>query len=99
MRDFVRLNFPLCQKKIKNQHIRDVVLSVINFLSDELFAGDYKEQPMYLQEIFELLMHTEFGDDINLRQKNTELFKNQPKSGRNLIAIFRKADSESLSRY
>ena len=48
---------------------RDVVPSVINFLSDELFEGDYKEQPMYLQEIFELLMHTEFGDDINLRQK------------------------------
>ncbi|MBE8726767.1 hypothetical protein [Flavobacterium hungaricum] len=48
---------------------RDVVPSVINFLSDELFDGDYKDQPMYLQEIFELLMHTEFGDDIRLRQK------------------------------
>lgn len=48
---------------------RDVVPSVINFLSDELFQGDYKEQPMYLQEIFELLMHTEFGDEISLRQK------------------------------
>ena len=48
---------------------RDVVPSVINFLSDELFEGDYKEQPLYLQEIFELLMHTEFGDDIHLRQK------------------------------
>lgn len=57
------------QKENQKPTHRDVVPSVINFLSDELFEGDYKEQPMYLQEIFELLMHTEFGDDINLRQK------------------------------
>lgn len=86
------------QKENQKPTHRDVVPSVINFLSDELFEGDYKEQPMYLQEIFELLMHTEFGDDINLRQKNTELFKNQPKFGRNVIAIFREADSEGLCK-
>ncbi|MFD2940802.1 hypothetical protein [Flavobacterium notoginsengisoli] len=57
------------QKENQKPTHRDVVPSVINFLSDELFEGDYKEQPLYLQEIFELLMHTEFGDDINLRHK------------------------------
>ncbi|SHH09828.1 hypothetical protein [Flavobacterium defluvii] len=48
---------------------RDVVPSVINFLSDELFEGDYKEQPLYLQEIFEILLRTEYGNDLDLRQK------------------------------
>lgn len=69
MRDFVRLKFSVMSKENQKPTHRDVVPSVINFLSDELFEGDYKEQPVYLQEIFELLMHTEFGDDINLRQK------------------------------
>ena len=48
---------------------RDVVPSVINFLSDELFEGDYKEQPFYLQEIFEILLQTEYGNDQGLREK------------------------------
>lgn len=57
------------QKENQKPTHRDVVPSVINFLSDELFEGDYKEQPMYLQEIFELLLETESGNNLDLRLK------------------------------
>jgi hypothetical protein len=48
---------------------QEVVPSVVHFLSDLWFEGDFKEQPLYLQEIFELMLETEFGDNLELRQK------------------------------
>jgi hypothetical protein len=47
----------------------DVVPSVVKFLSNEWFEGEFKEQPLYLQEIFELLLETEYGGDLDLRLK------------------------------
>ncbi|QSB26516.1 hypothetical protein D0809_00075 [Flavobacterium circumlabens] len=52
----------------KTSH-QDVVPSVVHFLSDLWFEGNFKEQPLYLQEIFELMLETEFGNDQELRQK------------------------------
>ena len=52
----------------KTSH-QDVMPSVANFVSDLWFEGDFKEQPLYLQEIFELMLTTEFGDDRDLRLK------------------------------
>ncbi|TDW48879.1 hypothetical protein EV144_103398 [Flavobacterium sp. 270] len=48
---------------------QDVMPSVANFLSDVWFEGNFKEQPLYLQEIFELLLETEMGDNLDLRVK------------------------------
>lgn len=48
---------------------QEVVPSVVHFLSNLWFEGDFKEQPLYLQEIFELMLETEFGDNQELRQK------------------------------
>ena len=47
----------------------DVLPSVVNFLSNVWFEGEFKEQPLYLQEIFELVLDTEYGNDLQLRQK------------------------------
>ncbi|RUT69401.1 hypothetical protein D0817_16315 [Flavobacterium cupreum] len=52
----------------KASHL-DVMPSVANFVSDVCFEGDFKEQPLYLQEIFELLLDTEYGNNLELRQK------------------------------
>lgn len=52
----------------KTSH-HDVMPSVANFVSDLWFEGDFKEQPLYLQEIFELLLDTEHGNNLDLRQK------------------------------
>jgi hypothetical protein len=52
----------------KTSH-HDVMPSVANFVSDLCFEGNFKEQPLYLQEIFELLLDTEYGNNQDLRQK------------------------------
>ena len=52
----------------KTSH-RDVMPSVANFVSNVWFEGEFKEHPNYLQEIFELLLDTEYGNDLYLRQK------------------------------
>lgn len=51
----------------KTQH--DVMPSVANFLSELCFEGDFKNQPFYLQEIFELILETESGNNLDLRLK------------------------------
>lgn len=43
--------------------------SVPVFVSNLSFDGDFQKQPMYLQEVFEVLLNTEFGNDLILRQK------------------------------
>ncbi|MRX41986.1 hypothetical protein GJU43_22135 [Flavobacterium sp. LC2016-23] len=57
------------QKENQKASHQEVVPSVVHFLSDLWFEGDFKEQPLYLQEIFELMLETEFGNDQELRQK------------------------------
>ncbi len=48
---------------------KDVMLSVTNLLSELCFEGNFKEQPFYLQEIFELILETEMGNNLDLRLK------------------------------
>ncbi|MEP6931740.1 MAG: hypothetical protein ABI850_17080 [Flavobacterium sp.] len=60
--------FDMTKENQKTSH-HDVMPSVANFVSDVWFEGEFKEQPMYLQEIFELLLDSEHGDDLDLRQK------------------------------
>ncbi|MEN2402257.1 hypothetical protein GKZ90_0020880 [Flavobacterium sp. MC2016-06] len=57
------------QKENQKTSHHDVMPSVANFVSDLWLEGDFKEQPLYLQEIFELLLDTEYGNDFDLRQK------------------------------
>ncbi|TDW46506.1 hypothetical protein EV144_106178 [Flavobacterium sp. 270] len=47
----------------------DVMPSVANFISNLNFEVNLKELPIYLQEIFELLLDTEYGNDLDLRRK------------------------------
>lgn len=67
---------------------RDVMRSVAIFVSNLSFEGDFKKQPIYLQEIFELLLDTEFANDLILRQKMLSCLK----TSRDLV----KANSKSL---
>jgi hypothetical protein len=53
----------------------DVMPSVANFLSDLWFEGDFKDQPQYLQEIFELVLETENGNNLDLRLKMLSCLK------------------------
>lgn len=64
----MRLNIFDMTRENQKTH-RDVMRSVAIFISNLSFEGDFKNQPIYLQEIFELLLDTEFGNDRILRQK------------------------------
>ncbi|RZJ49260.1 MAG: hypothetical protein EOO44_18590 [Flavobacterium sp.] len=57
----------MSQENQKTQ--QEVMPSVANFLSDVWFEGEFKNQPLYLQEIFELVLETETGNNLNLRLK------------------------------
>ncbi|WP_166925720.1 hypothetical protein [Flavobacterium poyangense] len=57
------------QKENQKASKKDVVPSVVSFLSNELFEGELREQPLYLQEIFELMLETEYGNNLDLRLK------------------------------
>lgn len=48
---------------------QEVMPSVASFLSDVWFEGEFKNQPFYLQEIFELILETEKGNNLDLRLK------------------------------
>jgi hypothetical protein len=58
---------------------QDVMASTINFLSSIWLEGDFREQPLYLQEIFEILLDTEYGNDLDLRQKMLSCLKTSRK--------------------
>ncbi|MBS7254176.1 hypothetical protein [Flavobacterium branchiicola] len=57
------------QKENQKPSQNDVMPSVANFLSNLCFEGNFKEQPQYLQEIFELVLETESGNNLELRLK------------------------------
>jgi hypothetical protein len=44
-----------------------VVTAMAKFLSDLWFEDDFRDQPEYLSEIFETILLTEMGDDLDLR--------------------------------
>ncbi|KIO51023.1 hypothetical protein [Flavobacterium hibernum] len=47
----------------------DVLLALAKFLSALWLEGDFRNQPDYLAEIFDNILETEIGDDLDLRTK------------------------------
>jgi hypothetical protein len=56
-------------------HCDDVMLSLAKFLSDLRLEGEFRYQPDYLVEIFEDILKTEIGDDLDLRTKMISCIK------------------------
>lgn len=47
----------------------DVLLAVAKFLSALWLEGDFRNQPVYLAEIFDNILETKIGNDLDLRTK------------------------------
>lgn len=56
-------------KENQNTSHHDVMPSVARFLSALWLEGYFRDQPEYLTEIFESILETEIGDNIDLRTK------------------------------
>lgn len=52
-----------------SQHPSNVILAVAKFLSALCLEGEYRDQPDYLSEIFDDILKTEIGDDLDMRTK------------------------------
>jgi hypothetical protein len=77
----------------KTSH-RDVMRSVAIFVSNLSFEGDFKKQPIYLQEMFELLLDTEFGNDLILRQKMLSCLK----TSRDLVKVLSQFSDKQIQK-
>ena len=53
----------------------NVVTAVAQFLSTLWMEGEFRDQPAYLTEIFEEILKTEIGDDLDLRTKMISCIK------------------------
>lgn len=73
---------------------QDVMSSMVNFLSNIWLEGDFREQPSYLQEIFEILLETEYGDDFYLRQKMFSCLR----TSRNLASVLSPFTDEEIHK-
>jgi hypothetical protein len=47
----------------------DVILSITNFLSSDLLQEEIQQLPHDLQEIFDLVLDTNYGDSLETRRK------------------------------
>ena len=62
----------------ENQSPKDqnnVITAVAQFLSTLWMEGEFRDQPDYLTEIFEEILKTEIGDDLDLRTKMISCIK------------------------
>ena len=62
----------------ENQSPKDqnnVIAAVAQFLSTLWMEGEFRYQPDYLTEIFEDILKTEIGDDLDLRTKMISCIK------------------------
>lgn len=62
----------------ENQSPKDqnnVITAVAQFLSTLWMEGEFRDQPAYLTEIFEDILKTEIGDDLDLRTKMISCIK------------------------
>ncbi|WP_017496937.1 hypothetical protein [Flavobacterium sp. WG21] len=62
----------------ENQSPKDqnnVITAVAQFLSTLWMEGEFRDQPAYLTEIFEEILKTEIGDDLDLRTKMISCIK------------------------
>jgi hypothetical protein len=50
----------------KNQ---TVIASITNFLSNDLLHEEIQQMPADIQEIFDLLLDTDYGNNLNTRRK------------------------------
>jgi hypothetical protein len=57
--------------KIENQKTShdDVMPSVANFLSALWLEGEFRNQPEYLVEIFDMILESEIGNNLDIRTK------------------------------
>jgi len=53
----------------KPSHHNDMMQSAARFLSALCMEREFKYQPGYLAEIFEIILETEIGNDLDLRTK------------------------------
>ncbi|OXB24121.1 hypothetical protein B0A80_05315 [Flavobacterium tructae] len=53
----------------------NVITAVAQFLSALWMEGEFRDQPAYLTEIFEEILKTEIGDDLDLRTKMISCIK------------------------
>ncbi|MCV9930211.1 hypothetical protein OIU83_21310 [Flavobacterium sp. LS1R49] len=58
-----------------SHHNDDVMPSVAKFLSALWMEGEFKNQPEYLSEIFENILETEMGNNLDLRTKMISCIK------------------------
>ncbi|WP_409417695.1 hypothetical protein [Flavobacterium sp. PS2] len=47
----------------------DVMPSVANFLSALWLEGEFRKQPEYLTEIFDMILESEIGNNLDIRTK------------------------------
>lgn len=63
----MRLKFSIMTKENEKTLEPDVMRAMAEFLSGLWFEDDFRDQPEYLSEIFETILLTEMGDDLDLR--------------------------------
>jgi hypothetical protein len=57
------------QKENQKPSHNDVMPSVANFLSSLWFEGEFRDQPKYLIEIFDIILESEIGNTLDIRTK------------------------------
>ena len=65
----MRLIFSIMTKENQKPTHHDVMPAVANFLSNLWLEGEFREQPDHLTKIFEALLETEIGNDLDFRTK------------------------------
>jgi hypothetical protein len=48
---------------------KTVIGSITNFLSSDLLHEEIQQMPIDIQEVFDLLLDTEYGNDLKTRRK------------------------------
>ncbi len=73
---------------------RAVMRAVAIFVSNLSFDGEFQKQPIYLQEVFEVLLKTEFGNDLILRQKMLSCLK----TSRDLVKVLSQFTDKQIQK-
>lgn len=68
--------------------------AVAIFVSNLSFDGEFQKQPIYLQEVFEVLLKTEFGNDLILRQKMLSCLK----TSRDLVKVLSQFTDKQIQK-
>jgi hypothetical protein len=56
-------------KENQKPSYNDVMPSVANFLSTLWLEGEFRNQPEYLVEIFDMILESEIGNNLDIRTK------------------------------